>query len=72
MESQTAKFLEFDVAEESSCSQTIEDDSTMCKVGLHMSNSYWLRGLHLILLSNHLRFPSNGKMPCVTCEPHLS
>ena len=29
MESQTAKFLEFDVAEESSCSQTIEDDSTV-------------------------------------------
>ena len=29
MESQTAKFLEFDVAEESSCSQTIEDNSTM-------------------------------------------
>ena len=27
MESQTAKFLEFDVAEESSCSQTIEDNS---------------------------------------------
>ena len=37
----------------------------------HMSNSYWLRGLHLILLSNHLRFPSNGIMPCVTSEPHL-
>ena len=44
------------------------DKSSQC----HMSNSYWLRGLHLILLSNHLRFPSNGKMPCVTCEPHLS
>ena len=29
VESQTAKFLEFDVAEESSCSQTIEDDSTV-------------------------------------------
>ena len=29
MESQTTKFLEFDVAEESSCSQTIEDDSTV-------------------------------------------
>ena len=29
MESQIAKFLEFDVAEESSCSQTIEDNSTM-------------------------------------------
>ena len=29
MESQTAKFLEFDVAEESSCSQTIEDNSTV-------------------------------------------
>ena len=29
MESQTAKFLEFDVAEESSCSQTIEDGSTV-------------------------------------------
>ena len=29
MESQTAKFLEFDVAEESSCSPTIEDNSTM-------------------------------------------
>ena len=27
MKSQTAQFLEFDVAEESSCSQTIEDDS---------------------------------------------
>ena len=27
MESQKAKFLEFDVAEESSCSQTIEDNS---------------------------------------------
>ena len=38
----------------------------------HMSISYWLRGLHLILLSNHLRFSSNGMMPCVTCEPHLS
>ena len=32
VESHTAKFLEFDVAEESSCSQTIEDDSTMDKV----------------------------------------
>ena len=32
MESQTAKFLEFDVAEESSCSQTIEDDSTVGNV----------------------------------------
>ena len=32
VESQTAKFLEFDVAEESSCSQTIEDDSTVGKV----------------------------------------
>ena len=32
MESQTAKFLEFDVAEESSCSQTIEDDSTVSNV----------------------------------------
>ena len=29
VESQTAKFLEFDVAEESSCSQTIEDNSTV-------------------------------------------
>ena len=29
MESQTAKFLDFDVAEESSCSQTIEDNSTV-------------------------------------------
>ena len=29
MESQTVKFLEFDVAEESSCSQTIEDNSTV-------------------------------------------
>ena len=29
MESQTAKFLEFDVAEESICSQTIEDNSTV-------------------------------------------
>ena len=38
----------------------------------HMSNSHCLRGLHLILLSNHFRFPSNGMMPCVTCEPHLS
>ena len=27
MESQTAKFLEFDVAEKISCSQTIEDNS---------------------------------------------
>ena len=32
MESQTTKFLEFDVAEESSCSQTIEDDSTVSNV----------------------------------------
>ena len=32
MESQTAKFLEFDVAEESNCSQTIEDDSTVGNV----------------------------------------
>ena len=32
VESQTAKFLEFDVAEESSCSQTIEDDSTVGNV----------------------------------------
>ena len=32
MESQTAKFLEFDVAEKSSCSQTIEDDSTVSNV----------------------------------------
>ena len=32
MESQTAKFLEFDVAEESSYSQTIEDDSTVGNV----------------------------------------
>ena len=29
VESETAKFLEFDVAEESSCSQTIEDNSTV-------------------------------------------
>ena len=29
MESQTAKFLEYDVAEESSCSQTIEDNSAV-------------------------------------------
>ena len=29
VESQTANFLEFDVAEESSCSQTIEDNSTV-------------------------------------------
>ena len=29
VESQTAKFLEFDAAEESSCSQTIEDNSTV-------------------------------------------
>ena len=29
VESQAAKFLEFDVAEESSCSQTIEDNSTV-------------------------------------------
>ena len=29
MESQTTKFLEFDVAEESSCSQTIKDNSTV-------------------------------------------
>ena len=29
MESQTAKFLEFDVAEENSCSHTIEDNSTV-------------------------------------------
>ena len=29
MESQTAKFLEFDVAEESNCSKTIEDNSTV-------------------------------------------
>ena len=29
MESQTAKFLEFDVDEESSCSQTVEDNSTV-------------------------------------------
>ena len=29
MESQTAKFLEFDAVEESSCSQTIEDNSTV-------------------------------------------
>ena len=32
VESQTAKFLEFDVAEESNCSQTIEDDSTVGNV----------------------------------------
>ena len=32
MESQTAKFLEFDVAEESNCSQTIENDSTVGNV----------------------------------------
>ena len=36
VESQTAKFLEFDVAEESSCSQTIEDNS---KVGNMVSLS---------------------------------
>ena len=38
----------------------------------HMSHFYWLRGLHLILLSNHFRFPSNGMMSCVKSEPHLS
>ena len=32
MESQTAKFLKFDVTEESNCSQTIRDNSTMGNV----------------------------------------
>ena len=38
----------------------------------HVSISHWTMGLHPYPYPTTLRFSSNGMMPCVTSEPHLS
>ena len=44
------------------------DKSSQC----HVSISHLTMGLHPYPYPTTLRFPFNGMMPSVTCEPHLS